>query len=229
MGAFPAPRKDRLQLIRVCAALLERYNSYSAFKHEPWPAPPAPYETYAAYHNEEVAHHSEQFQRVLWALENDVAKSIMYPYNHRWDSHDFNTKEQTIHSGFFVPALARFLEELTKRKNHRGILADNTVVLIATEMGRHPMLNDNKGKDHFPEISVLLSGPGINTGSRGAVYGATGQMMEAEPVSMKTGKPDAGGTMLNLEDLGTTLLARFGIDPAPYNYRGRNLGFMVES
>ncbi len=214
--------------VLATAALLERYNSFSEYKPEKWPVPPVPYEPAAGYHNYEAAFHSEQFQRVLWALENDVAKSIIYPY-HRWDSHDFNTKEQTIHSGFFVPTLARFFAELAKRKNHRGNLADNTVVLIATEMGRHPMLNDALGKDHLPEISVVVSGPGIKTGSRGVVYGATGRMMEAQPISMKTGQPDAGGTVINLEDVGTMLLTRFGIDPAPYNYRGRNLGFMVES
>ncbi len=154
--------------VSATAALLERYNSFSEYKPEPWPIPPAPYAPAAGYHNYESEFHAKQFQRVLWAIENDVAKSIIYPY-HRWDSHDFNAKEQTIHSAFFVPMLARFFEELAKRKNHRGNLADNTVVLIATEMGRHPMLNDALGKDHLPEISVVVSGCGIKTGSKGAV------------------------------------------------------------
>lgn len=54
--------------------------------------------------------------------------------------------------------------------NSRGLL-DDTLIVLATEFGRTPRINVNKGRDHYPKVySHLLAGGGIKGGQ---VYGAS--------------------------------------------------------
>jgi len=169
---------------------------------------------------------SADFQRTLWLLENDLARGVYLKVYFNWDSHFDNARKQRASSGAFVPAFARFLSELRRRRNAHGSLHEQTLVVAGSELARFPVLNGNDGKDHFPETTMLLSGAGVNSGARGAVYGETGEMMEGLPVSLDTGRPHDAGTHLVLDDLGTTLLGLCGFDPERYGYRGRHLRFL---
>jgi len=76
-------------------------------------------------------------------------------------------------------ALSALLNDLDKR----GLLED-TLVVLATEFGRTPRINQNAGRDHFPAaFSCALAGGGIKGG---VAYGKTtddGEKVEDKKVS----------------------------------------------
>lgn len=166
---------------------------------------------------------SEDLQRTLWLLENDLTRSVSVKIQYDWDSHFRNAAKQTRANADFVPAFARFLEELEKRKNKYGTLAEQTLVIAGSELGRFPVINGNLGKDHFPETQLMFVGPGIRPGA----WGQTASRMQGRKVNLATGAvDDAGGTQIELDDVGATVLAMAGLNPALYSYRGRRLGFL---
>jgi hypothetical protein len=170
---------------------------------------------------------AEDMQRTLWFLENDLTRGVCLKIFSDWDSHYRNADKQLQSTGPFVAALDQFLTELHTRKNKHGVLADQTVVIIGSELGRFPIINGNLGKDHFPEAPYIFMGPGINVGN---AFVPTGKKMEGLAVSAKTGKPgEPGAEHIVLDDLGTTMLHMAGMNPSVYGYRGRRLDFLVRA
>ena len=139
-----------------------------------------------------------------------------------WDSHFRNADWQAKNSLVFFPLLAKFFDELHRRRNAHGTLADNTVVLVMSELGRYPYLNGDNGKDHFPETPAMLFGRLFTA----CVFGATGLELEALPVDLATGRRHANGHHMTLDDLGATLLSAFELDPLRFGYTGRDLAFL---
>lgn len=83
-----------------------------------------------------------------------------------WDMHRELFEDLPEKAGQLDTALATLLEDL----GERGLL-DSTVVVLGTEFGRTPKINENAGRDHHPAVfSCLLAGAGIKGG---AVYGAS--------------------------------------------------------
>lgn len=157
-------------------------------------------------------------QRVLWALEHDFASAALVYFGfNRFDTHWKNLERQRETNGFFVPAFDRFLAELHTRKNEHGSLADQTTIVVAGEVGRHPRVNSDRGKDHLPEISMLFMGAGISTGNRGLVLGQNGKDMMGLPMDLATGRI-TGSRHVVLDDIGGTLLRAFDIEPTQYGY-----------
>ena len=73
----------------------------------------------------------------------------------------------------------------------RGLL-EETVVCLATEFGRTPLINDDDGRDHFPQaFSGLLAGGGIKGGM---VHGKTCERAE-NVVEGKVSVPDFNATI----------------------------------
>jgi hypothetical protein len=113
-----------------------------------------------------------------------------------WDSH------LTIfprHRQLIPPAdegFSALIEDLAVR----GLL-ESTLVVAMGEFGRTPKINNNAGRDHWPDCySVVLAGGGVRGGQ---VYGASdkiGAYPDRDP--------------LTPADLAATILWRFGIDPA---------------
>jgi hypothetical protein len=97
-----------------------------------------------------------------------------------WDHH------RDIYSGEVLPARTRVMDRavsnLLQDLSSRGLL-DDTLVVLATEFGRTPEMNQNAGRDHHPgAYSVCLAGGGI-VGSR--YYGksdADGHSVEEDGV-----------------------------------------------
>ncbi len=160
-------------------------------------------------------------QRVLWLLENDLTRGVYMKTGLGWDTHYRNASGQASGNRDFASAFAKFLEALHTRRNEHGTLAEQTVVLAASELGRFPVLNGVQGKDHFPETFFLLAGAAAK-----GVFGETGQLMEGLPVSLRTGRAESGGTRLVLDDVGSTMLRWAGLEPSVYGYRGRALRFL---
>ncbi len=88
-----------------------------------------------------------------------------------WDTHQGNFVRVPERTQILDQALAALLTDLADR----GLL-DETLVVLATEFGRTPRINQNAGRDHYPKaFSGLLAGGGIKGGQ---VYGATDESGE---------------------------------------------------
>ena len=176
--------------------------------------------------NNDAARAGEDLQRTLWFLENDLTRGVFTKIQFDWDSHYRNVDKQTSATGDFTKIFSKFLDGLHERKNAFGSLAEQTVVVCGSELGRFPVINGNLGKDHFPEAQYLLMGPNINVGN---AFVPTGKHMEGQKINLKTGKADDNGERLVLDDLGATLMHAAGLNPTLYGYNGRLLPFLVKA
>lgn len=97
-----------------------------------------------------------------------------------WDHHGQNFE---FHQEM-VPELDHVLSVLLEDLDERGLLSD-TLVVTFSEMGRTPNINNNNGRDHYPWMSVTLSGCGIKPG---VIYGNTnegGTSVASSPVTLQ--------------------------------------------
>jgi uncharacterized protein (DUF1501 family) len=89
--------------------------------------------------------------------------------------------------------MGTLLEDLEQR----GLL-DSTLVVLATEFGRTPRINENAGRDHHPGVfSCVLAGAGVQGG---AVYGQS----DAQGF-----RPDKDA--VSVADFNTTIAAACGL------------------
>jgi hypothetical protein len=110
-----------------------------------------------------------------------------------WDMHTGITRGMKTQ----LPALDQGLATLIKDLDRNGLLA-TTMVMVSSEFGRTPKINQTAGRDHWPKVfSVLLAGGGIKGGT---IYG-TSNATASEP------ETDAVGP----EDLATTIYHQLGI------------------
>jgi Protein of unknown function (DUF1501) len=116
--------------------------------------------------------------------------------NGHWDTHRKNSwslKE------LLVPSFDRALPALLNDLSQRGLL-DSTLVVVTTEFGRTPRINQLAGRDHWPNaFSIVMAGAGIKPGH---VVGATdkqGGYVSERPITP--------------EDMGATILHVLGINP----------------
>jgi hypothetical protein len=97
-----------------------------------------------------------------------------------WDMHRDVFSEMAEKGGQLDRALAALIGDLEAR----GLLS-STLVVLATEFGRTPRINENAGRDHHPGVfSCVLAGAGVRGG---AVHGASdekGLRPEKDPVSV---------------------------------------------
>ncbi len=83
-----------------------------------------------------------------------------------WDMHQDLYGRLDEKAGMLDTALSSLLRDL-----HSKGLLDETLVVLTTEFGRKPGVNQNAGRDHHPgAFSSLLAGAGIQAGQ---VYGAS--------------------------------------------------------
>ncbi len=99
-----------------------------------------------------------------------------------WDTHTDNFVCVPENCAKLDQALAALLEDL----NQRGLLQE-TLVVLTTEFGRTPRVNQNEGRDHYPKaFSSLLAGGGVRGGF---IYGKTDKGGH-EVAENKVGIPD---------------------------------------
>lgn len=168
----------------------------------------------------------DALERTLWLLENDLCCGVVLDLGVLgWDTHVQNEMKQAEMNGYFVKFFDDYLSDLRARKNRHGLLADNTVTVVGSELGRFPRQNEMLGKDHLPQTSFLITGPGIR---KGASFGATGRRMEGLEVSYLDGKVASAGRVPVLDDIGTTLLRHAGLEPDRYGYSGQVCEFLLD-
>jgi uncharacterized protein (DUF1501 family) len=76
----------------------------------------------------------------------------------------------------------------------RNGLLDSTLVMVSSEFGRTPKINQTAGRDHWPKVfSVVLSGGGIK---RGSIFGSS-NATASEPEEDEIGPADLATTIYN--------------------------------
>ncbi|MFO0825644.1 MAG: DUF1501 domain-containing protein [Gemmataceae bacterium] len=111
-----------------------------------------------------------------------------------WDSHHDNFESHRE----LVPDFDHVLSVLLGDLKDRGLL-ESTLVLVLSEFGRTPVINQDVGRDHFADAwSVAMAGAGFRGGS---IYGKTDE----------DGKKVTDG-QANASDLAATVYAALGID-----------------
>lgn len=114
-----------------------------------------------------------------------------------WDSHAQNFVQHKQH---LLPPADRGLAALLGDLAERGLL-DSTLVVATGEFGRTPQINNQAGRDHWPDCyTALVAGGGVQGG---AIHGASdrlGAYPARDPATPA--------------DLAATIFWRFGFDPA---------------
>lgn len=113
-----------------------------------------------------------------------------------WDTHgdNFNRLKNRL-----LPVYDRGVSALLTDLADRGTL-DETLVVLLTDFGRTPRINNGAGRDHYPlAYSVALAGAGIRGGQ---VYGST-DSNGAHPLTRPCGP----------EDFHATIFKALGISP----------------
>lgn len=116
-----------------------------------------------------------------------------------WDTHQENFSAVQALCETLDPAWAMLMKDLSDR----GLLETTTIVWMG-EFGRTPVINEQTGRDHFPNAwSTVLAGGGIKGGQ---VYGATndsGMEIADNPVAVN--------------QLTATIMGAMGIDHTNQN------------
>jgi hypothetical protein len=129
-----------------------------------------------------------------------------------WDTHaDNDTQQSALWEDLFggLSQIQAMLDDTPGTTS--ASLADETVVVVLSELGRTPLLNEFNGKDHWPYTGVLMFG---NPLGQGRVIGGFDEAFYGQNVDTTTGDVVAsGGTLVSSETIGATLLAMADIDP----------------
>ena len=97
-----------------------------------------------------------------------------------WDMHRDLWDDLPEKVGELDAAMAALLEDLQAR----GLLA-STLVVLATEFGRSPKINENAGRDHHPAVfSGVLAGAGVKAGVVHGASDAGGRSPDRDAVSV---------------------------------------------
>lgn len=149
------------------------------------------------------------------ALVNGVSRCLTLSAGAgNWDTHANNDVDQSPLWESLFSGLGQLLAQLQAAPGTTGAsLADETVVVVLSELGRTPLLNPFLGKDHWPFTSALLVGPRL-LGSR--VVGGYDSNYYGKLIDTASAEVSETGSVLSPESLGATLLAMADIDPTPY-------------
>jgi hypothetical protein len=152
---------------------------------------------------------------------------VQCPMGLVWDSHYDNRWLQRMCMEVFSAGFNHLVSTLRATKAPEGhAVLDEVVILVGSEIGRFPVLNNHQGKDHFPEVPMMFMGKGIRPGA----YGQTDRRASSTPVSRQTGRPSSSPKDFapTIDDVGVTLLNLFGIeDTSSLGYFGRRLDFLL--
>ena len=112
-----------------------------------------------------------------------------------FDTHSNNFPAMRNHGEIMDPALASLIEDLAES----GMLK-KTLVVMLSEFGRTPRINDNAGRDHYPAVfSAFMAGGGIQGGTVVGASDKDGREPHERPVQV--------------QDLHATFCHALGIDP----------------
>ncbi len=152
-----------------------------------------------------------RLQVAVEALALGVTRCVTLDSDGLWDSHFSNDTTQSFNFEALFTGLGSLMEQLDQTPGQEETtLAEETVVVVMSEMGRTPLINSTDGRDHWPYTSVLLMGPGLTTDR---VVGSFNDAYFGEMVDPASAELADSGTALTSESLGATLLALADVDP----------------
>jgi hypothetical protein len=126
----------------------------------------------------------------------DVGVNSVEVQHDGWDTHQNNFPSLRRLCAAIDRPWSALLEDLQSAGTY-----DETLVLWMGEFGRTPLINANRGRDHFPRVTPVVIGGGPI--ARGTVVGKTN----------KTGT-QIEGDAYKVADLFATIFDSLGIDPA---------------
>jgi hypothetical protein len=107
--------------------------------------------------------------------------TVMYGGSQGWDNH-VRIKE-AVEGG--MPAFDHAFAGLIADLDQRGLL-DSTLVMVTSEFGRTPKINDNAGRDHWARVySYALAGGGVKRGQIFGASNATASEPDRDPVTVE--------------------------------------------
>jgi len=116
-----------------------------------------------------------------------------------WDTHNQNFDNVRRLCGILDPAWATLMEDLRARR-----LLDSTLIVWMGEFGRTPRINQQRGRDHYPNAwTTVLAGGGIRGGQAVGRTSADGMTIDERPVTVP--------------DFLATVCRALGIDPTRQN------------
>lgn len=120
--------------------------------------------------------------------------TVIYGGTDGWDNHQ--RIKEAVSNG--MPAFDHAFAGLIADLDQRGLL-DSTLVMVTSEFGRTPKVNENAGRDHWARVySQVLAGGGI---ARGQIYGES---------NATASEPDRDA--VTVEDLLATVYHQLGIN-----------------
>lgn len=158
-----------------------------------------------------------QMNTALDALELGLSRCAQVEYKgtfeQTWDTHSDN-RRQSDHFEELFEVLGGLMDDLEARPSPTGAgtLADDTTVVVWSEMGRTPGLNTSAGKDHWTFTSCMLIGGGVQGGR---VFGEYDDTQVGAPMDLATGDVSDTGVTLTAANIGATLMALADTDPGP--------------
>lgn len=154
---------EALDLSREDPKLRERYGDGKPYKYQYDGAPTC----------------NDQLLMARRLIEAGV-RSVTLTYG-RWDSHGQNFDLVRDHGRKLDQAVSALIQDL----DDRGMLKDVTVVVWG-EFGRTPRINQNAGRDHWPQVScALLAGGGMRTGQAIGATNRLGEYAKERPVHVQ--------------------------------------------
>jgi uncharacterized protein (DUF1501 family) len=106
-----------------------------------------------------------------------------------WDMHNGIVNSMKRQLPEFDKAFAALITDLDRS----GIL-DDTLVMVSSEFGRTPKINNTAGRDHWPKVfSVVLAGGGVK---KGYIHGSS-NAIASEPDEDPVGPQDLATTIYN--------------------------------
>jgi len=129
----------------------------------------------------------------------------------QWDSHAGNDGTQSFLFESLFAGLLHLMEQLqTTPGTNGGTLAEETTVVVLSEMGRTPLKNGDDGKDHWPYTSAMVLSDAF-VGNR--VIGSFDSGYQGRDLDPASGDVFDGGESFTAQMFGATLLASAGMDP----------------
>jgi uncharacterized protein (DUF1501 family) len=131
-----------------------------------------------------------------------------------WDTHANNDALQAPLWEDLFAGLGRLMLMLEETPGTSApTLAEETLVVVLSELGRTPRLNGFLGKDHWPYTSAMVVGPGFSGDRVVGGHDANGYGLGVDPASGDSG---TSAPALSAEAFGATLLASAGVDPGAW-------------
>ncbi len=107
--------------------------------------------------------------------------TVMYSGTQGWDNH--TGIRESMNQG--LPAFDHAFAGLITDLEQRGLL-DTTIVMVTSEFGRTPKINETAGRDHWARVySQVLAGGGITRGNIYGVTSATAAEADQNPVTVE--------------------------------------------